>query len=74
MTKEAGAPRGSILSHLPKLTCPRPPLGDDKALTLRLGVTNCGGFLGTVNGEQAAQVAVRGPALVVFSFHPSEAL
>lgn len=59
---------------LPKLTCPRPVLGDDKALTLQLGVTNGSGFLGTVNGQQAAQVAVGGPALVVLSFHRSETL
>lgn len=74
MPEEAGAPHGSVLSQLPKLTCPRPPLGDDKTLTLRLGVTNCGGFLGAVHREQASQVAVGGPALVVFAFHRSEAL
>lgn len=61
-------------SHQPKLTCPCPPLGDDKALALRLGVTNSGSFLGTVNREQASQVAVGWPALVVFPFHCSKAL
>lgn len=59
---------------LPKLTCPRPVLGDNKALTLQLGVTNGSGFLGAVDGQQAAQVAVGGPALVVFSLHCSETL
>lgn len=59
---------------LPKLTCPCPVLGDDEALTLQLGVTNGSGFLGAVDGQQAAQVAVGGPALVVFSLHCSETL
>lgn len=59
---------------LPKLTCPRPVLGDNEALTVQLGVANGSGFLGTVNGQQAAQVAVGGPALVAFSFHRSETL
>lgn len=72
--RKAAAPHGSTLSHSPKLTCPRPLLGDDKALTLRLGVTDGSGFLGAVDGQQAAQVAVGGPALVVFSFHRSETL
>lgn len=57
-----------------KLTCPRPVLGDDKALTVQLGVTNGSSLLGAVDGQQAAQVAVGGPALVVLSFHCSEAL